>query len=616
MKKVAFVFLVALAALMAACSPDQIVWEQFELDAADKTPYAEKALPVMRDGAAAGEVRVRLYEDHPSIPYISAADFQALMLPGSTMSVTWIGDGQYLLENQYATATVDTRNEIFASDDYIRFTNLMELVQEGMDNVILDGVPFVRYASQNSTPPQPVSFDYGAYGIDLRGDGTAVYFPFTTLADLYCDLFQHNAACNGEKVVVADREGGDNSISSQDADFSVEKLLAGTRSEDMAAYSYAEFCFVIDHFYGQPGRSPYEASLMSMGLDKTLEATEAGKDIKKLLLSTSLADEAAGLDFMHIYLNDGGHSHPWKGGDYIMEDAPQYATAYPELLQLYADAYYISNFMKSAYIQGCLKPERQEIFPDGATYHKKGDTAICHFDDFHFINYPAWRAFYAGTGPRPTLENISEPDQMAVFLDALEKADKDPEVKNLVLDLTLNTGGSSDLVVAMTSLMYGESLIRCVNPLTGERYEWYFDVDRNFDGKFDEKDKEVHYDLNFCVLTSRFCFSCGNYFPTLCRDKGILIVGEQSGGGSCGVAPYRTAEGFLYTISSARSRLSDKNWKNTDGGVAPDVAIELGPDHLGVFRGVPVVFPSFAKFYDLDYLSGIIHKAYDSATVD
>lgn len=605
------IYILIATVLMAACAPEEFVpgGDSFALDEADRTAFTEKSLPVTRDGAAAGSVSIRFYEDHPSIPYISAAAFQALMLPGSSLSVTWTGDGQYLLENKYASAQVNTREEIFTSKDYMRFTNLMDQVQAGMDNAYLDGMPFVRFAFQLNSVPQPVEFDYSAYGIDLRGDGKAVYFPFATITDLYADLFYHYAVCNGEKVVVADRDSDTNDIGKQDADFSVAKLMTGTRTEEMAAFSYGEICFVIDHFYGYPGRSPYESSLKNNGLDRTLEASAEGKTIKKLLLSTKLEDQAVGMDGLNIFLNDGGHSMGWSAG-YLLSNSDQpYMASYPELAARFYQEYYHGRLTK-AYQVLLISQLREMIFPDGATYHKKGDTAICHFNGFGHLDYSAWRAYYAGTGPLPTLENVSVQDDMVVFLDALKRADEDPEVKNLVIDLTLNGGGSLDLVMALTSILYGESFTRCENPLTAERYEWNYDVDRNLDGKFDEKDKEVHYDLNFCVLTSRIAFSCGNYLPSLWRDKGLLVAGEQSGGGSCAVGMYRSAEGFQYQISSTRGRLSDKDWKNIDGGVPPQVVIECSGEIGAEVNGEIFKIPNMSKFYDLDYLSGIIHEYY------
>ena len=571
----------------------------------EQTAFTTKPLPVNRYGEAIGTVNVRFYDDMPSVPYISVSDFQSLLKPGTTVSVTKTGDGVYQLQNAGGKATVNTTDDTMAFDDYMGFTNLMDLLQPGMDNVYYDGGAFVRYNHQTLTGGSPaVSFDYGKYAIDLRGDDTGVYFPFTTLADLYADLFYHNAACNGEKVVVAQCEDETRGVDALDPDFTTESIMkTGTRAADLAAYSYRELCFVLDNFYGFPGRTPFEQMNCQEGLDKVLTSTADGQQVKQLLLSTDMKEYASGLEMLNAYFNDGGHTNIWRGESVITAEGSTFKDTYPSLAQFYRENYY-SNALDKYYLLIYNKAVRKVYYGENGkpavTYHKKGNTAICHFDSFNRINREAWNKFYAGTGPLPTLEN-TENDDLVVFLDALKKADEDPEVKNLVIDLTLNPGGSLDVVVAMTSLIYGESLCRCLNVLTGQQTTWYYDVDRNFDGKFDELDKDVHYDLNFCILPSRLSFSCGNLFPSLCQDAGLLIAGEKSGGGSCAVCVYRTAEGLKYGISSARSRLINKQGQNIDGGVIPQVPIALGPD---------VVLPSytlsdFTPFYDLDNLASI-----------
>jgi hypothetical protein len=571
----------------------------------EQAAFTTKPLPVNRYGEAIGTVNVRFYDDMPSVPYISVSDFQSLLKPGTTVSVTKTGDGVYQLQNAGGKATVNTTDDTMAFDDYMGFTNLMDLLQPGMDNAYYDEGAFVRYNHQTLTGGSPaVSFDYGKYAIDLRGDDTGVYFPFTTLADLYADLSYHNAACNGEKVVVAQCEDETRGIDALDPDFTTESIMeAGTRAADLAAYSYRELCFVLDNFYGFPGRTPFEQMNYQEGLDKVLTSTADGQQVKQLLLSTDMKEYASGLEMLNAYFNDGGHTNIWRGESVITAEGSTFKDTYPSLAQFYRENYYsnaLDRYSLLIYNKVMRKVYYGENGKPAVTYHKKGNTAICHFDSFNRINREAWNKFYAGTGPLPTLEN-TENDDLVVFLDALKKADEDPEVKNLVIDLTLNPGGSLDVVVAMTSLIYGESLCRCLNVLTGQQTTWYYDVDRNFDGKFDDLDKDVHYDLNFCILPSRLSFSCGNLFPSLCQDAGLLIAGEKSGGGSCAVCVYRTAEGLKYSISSARSRLINKQGQNIDGGVIPQVPIALGPD---------VVLPSytlsdFTPFYDLDNLASI-----------
>jgi len=583
----------------------------------EQTAFTTKPLPVNRYGKANGTVNVRFYDDMPSVPYISVSDFQSLVKPGTTINVTKTGDGLYQLQNAGGKATVNTTDDTMAFDDYMGFTNLMDLLQPGMDNAYYDEGAFVRYNHQTLTGGSPaVTFDYGKYTIDLRGDDTGVYFPFTTLADLYADLFYHNAACNGAKVVVAKREDDGLGVDDLDSDFTTESIMkAGTRAADLAAYSYRELCFVLDHFYGFPGRTPFEQMNYQEGLDKVLTSTADGQQVKQLLLSTDMKEYATGLEMLNAYFNDGGHTNIWRGESVITAEGSTFKDTYPTLAQFYRENYYSKKMEESALFHynksmralyygdydGSIDDDGIEDKIPVVTYHKKGNTAICHFNSFNRINREAWNKFYAGTGPLPTLEN-TENDDLVVFLDALKKADEDPEVKNLVIDLTLNTGGSLDVVVTMTSLIYGESLCRSINVLTGQQTTWYYDVDRNFDGKFDDLDNDVHYDLNFCILPSRISFSCGNLFPSLCQDGGQLIVGEKSGGGSCAVSMYRTAEGLKYAISSARGRLINKQGQNIDGGVIPQVPIALGPDITWKEQTVS----NFTPFYNLDNLASII----------
>ena len=48
----------------------------------EHTTFTTKQLPVNRYGEAIGTVNVRFYDDMPSVPYISVADFQRLLKPG------------------------------------------------------------------------------------------------------------------------------------------------------------------------------------------------------------------------------------------------------------------------------------------------------------------------------------------------------------------------------------------------------------------------------------------------------------------------------------------------------------------------------------------------------
>ena len=614
MKKKLLPILAALT--VVACSP-RVYSNRVPDEQPDGGTYTERVVPVVTKIAPDGEVTLRFYDDMPNVAYISAADFQSIVLPGSVMTVTHTGAGEYTLANADATAKVDINKDVFTSDGFEAFTNQMGLLQPGMANVYYDGMPFVRYKSVTYTPAvSTTTLDFGAYGIDIRSDGRGrVYFPFATLADMYTDLFYHHAGFNGEKVV-ANLSVNEVSLAEIDPDYYEPLLARTTRPADLAEFNYKELCFAMDHFYGYPGRIQCNDVLKEKGLDKFLEENiEAGTEIKKLLLSDQLVDYFVGMAGLTGIYFDGHTAMDLTSA--LGEDASE---KYPELYDAYRTAATgnqtvialtmtaVMSMLPMMTDQQAVAALRPKAYGEGVTYYKKGDTAVCVFDSFNSRNDEAWKNYYAGKGPMPTVEN-TENDDMVIFLDALNKAAADPEVKNLIIDITANGGGSADIVLAMTSLIMDKSYISQDNPLTGQHAYVEYEVDRNFDRVFDEKDKAVHYDLNFAVLTSGTSFSCGNLFPAMLKENGIPVMGTTSGGGACAIQAMCTADGFCFQISSFRARLNSLAGENLDPGVTPDIPIAAdGKVEVTVAEGITLSAKDFSKYFDVDYLSTLLKE--------
>lgn len=571
--------------------------------------FETRQVPVNRGGEDGGTVTLRFYEDMPSVPYISVADFQQLMLPGTTITVSKTGEGEYLLEGPLAKATVNITSDQFSSDDYMNFTNLMGQVQEGMDNVGGASAPFLRYNHQELTPASAtVSFDFSKYGIDLRGDDTAVYFPFATISDIFCDTDFHVASYNGEKVVVLTGDSNNN-VAVLEPENAKRFLETENRNEDMAAFCYAELCFVIDHFYGMPGRSPLESGIQSEGLDKTLDTAENGPLIKQLIKSTNMSDYFIGMKSLQVLLADGGHTslmvdlgiymatqadgdnsaalEKWKETNEIIKDK------YPSLYQPLMEQVEAIENNDEAYFE-FARPTTSDEY-----YYKEGDTAYLMYNSFGDINEDAWKEYYEGgcVGETPAIDEGYLGD-LSVVLDALKRANEDPEVKNFVVDLSTNTGGDFDLLMAMSVLMGGPNYYYSENIVTGQRQKIYYDVDCNFDGVFDENDKDVKYDLNIAVLISKISFSCANLLPSLMKDTGFPVIGERSGGGACAVQPFITPEGMQFQISSARARLTNDKWENIDTGIEPNYVVDTTD--------------GYDAFYDVSAISDIINNHYNT----
>ena len=615
MRKSSF-FALAAMTLAVACGPR--MYSSLNT-VADEQPdggsYTERIVPVVTKIAPDSQVTLRFYDDMPNVAYISAADFQAIVVPGSQMTVTHTGAGEYTLANGDAKATVNINSDVFTSDQFEAFTNQMGLLQPGMANVYYDGMPFVRYKKVSYFPLKATTtLDLGAYGIDLHADGKgAVYFPFATLADMYTDLYYHHAGFNGEKVV-ANLSVNEVELSEIDPDYNKPLVARTTRPADLTDFNYKELCFAMDHFYGYPGRIKYNDALKAKGLDKALEEDiESGPAIKKLLLSEKFSDYMLGMvGLTGVYFD--GHTAM------DISSALGKITDHPELYKEYQAGLMANQGVMAMVMSAVMEMRamvadgqavealRPKVYGEGVTYVKKGDTAVCVFDSFNERNEQAWKDYYAGTGPMPTVENAPN-DDMVIFLDALKKAAADPEVKNFVIDITANGGGSADIVLAMTSLILDKSYISQDNSLTGQRSIVEYEVDRNFNGVFDAADQDVHYDLNFAVLTSGMSFSCGNLFPSILKDNGVPVLGATSGGGACAIQAMCTADGFCFQISSFRARLNTLDGDNIDGGVTPDIPIAAdGTVEVKLSEENSLMVKDYTKYFDIDYLRSLLER--------
>ena len=545
-----------------------------------KKNYVDRLYPVVDPkNKSLGTVMLRFYNDMPSVAYISMSHFQEMIYPGTTIQVQKVGNGKYALSNPFGTAEVDTKTDIFTSSNYEAFTNMMGMVQQGMPNTTYDALPIIRWKSLVASPQQVnVTLDYGKYGIDIREDGTNVYFPFATISDLYVDGYMHMADFNGQTVMVA--PNGAYSLDAGYPAFLITPLLKETRTKDMVDYSYKNLCFTLTNFFGYPGRTLLEKSMKEKGLDQSLQDYgKAGQMTRELLKSKDMYDFFSGTATLGCLLYDGGHTYtdltvineidssfiqklkPIK--EATLEEFYNYCPEYLPIKQAKEDNRALRKELNSL---------RVEKIGKGVRYVKVGNTAYCHFDSY-MCDDSGWRKFYKGEGPKPTIEQYPN-DWLVILVDALEKAQNDPEVKNFILDTSTNGGGSSDVVTFITSIFANKPDLYYENVLTGQKMKCSYEVDRNLDGKFDEKDKDVKLNMNIGVLISSYSFSCGNLLPAMLKDYGICLLGMKSGGGSCCVLYNPSADGFGYRYSTHRARLNNTKGQNIDGGIEPDYQLK------------------------------------------
>ena len=566
-------------------------------DASDKTPFKVTKTVVNDNGKATKTVALRYYDDMPNVAYIAVSDFQNMLVPGKSIRVSKTAVSQYqLVTSKGETATVNTADEKMTIDDYLNFVSLSATNAVGTEGGDDDELYYAREKPATYSPAAAsATFDMKKYGIDLRGDGQMVYVPLITLSDMYSDLDGKHVFFNGEKIILTDFE--ETPIKMDEA-FFMKPYEATERPADLAAYSYGELCFAIDHFYGRPGRNQIDNAIQEKGLDQAL--SENGR---KWLKSTKMAEYLFGMEYLASRLYDGSHTTISPIGITVIlgiTDTNILAKFVEKFVTPFANDYIeamsvVANIKRNDGSSIAAK-ERQKLLKTDS-YTKIGNTMYCIFDDFGPVDSKAWTAYYKGTGSLPAYNPQFRGDICGI-VEALDKAAADPEVKNFVLDLTCNNGGDLSVLLAITTLLAGKNTVTFDNVLTKQRVLYETLIDGNFDRVFDDKDKAPrHPQLNVAIMTSHYAYSCGNLLPSVMKDYGYLIIGEKSGGGSCSIQRMCTAEGLCYQISSARARLINKAGENIDSGVEPHIVLDVKQATGKDEDGEDVKYSDFSAFY-------------------
>ena len=610
MEKITKLLMLLVIILFAACTDNNDnPGDPTQLPAIDAGPsYTDKTVDVNRDGNIYGQVSLRFYSDMPSVAYISVADFHKLMTAGDAMKVTRQGN-LYLLATRNGTATVDVKADYLHSTTYAGFVDLMWMLDPTLaPNAMYDGSKYIKFVKMESPstfkPSSGIRLDFGKYSIDLHDDGSNVYFPFATLADIYSDCNFHNVSYHDDLVVVSTKLDI-YSINTIAPEYAAKPYQCETVTADMAKFRYQELCFVFDNLYGYPGRTILEQNGMAEnGFDATLDLIQNGQIVKRLLQSTNNMDFAWGRMATQYLINDGGHTSfdAMTGlpenieGDYV-ERLMEAAANYPEAYAMYRDWAKESNVRSDTKTQ--LSTLREQAYGD--VMYKANSaktTGVIIINSFMDMDEAAWNKYYASQKTDADWQELMKnykKDVFVGFLYGLGQAKADG-VKNLVLDISINDGGSCDIVGADVALLRKNRTVQfwSQDALEGNNKIATYFVDTNFDGVFDEKDdtnpKFDCSDMNIAVLCSKVAFSCGHQFPTLMKDYGFPIMGERSGGGTCCIQVMQTADGQNFMISTYRDRSTDKNFANTDAGITPTEGYAFGYDH----------------FYDLDFLTTII----------
>ena len=229
---------------------------------------------------------------------------------------------------------------------------------------------------------------------------------------------------------------------------------------------------------------------------------------------------------------------------------------------------------------------RQNVYGEkvpGLEFSSDGKTAIVRFDEYTTYGASDLNAIINEKTTEDICNSIKE-NYTAIqkdidteyYLYCVNKMIKEnPEVENVILDMSNNTGGSCRTAVATLAWMLGEVQTNITNSITGAKCSSVYVCDINADGKFDENDTIKDKKL-FCLI-SPASFSCGNMVPAMLKSSDrVVLLGETSGGGSACVYPTMAADSTTFRISSRYVMSENKNGSNydIDKGIEPHVRLQ------------------------------------------
>lgn len=537
-------------------------------------------------------VPVRWYKDTPSFPFMGIRAYYRMMF-GEELGFAREGDLVTLTAQDGSSAAWDAAKGALASDDLTKFIFPPKLKGEGHGNLASGLPPYLAVKEEKKErEAAPAVLDLAAYGIPFYTEEDEIWLPVATLSDLFETQKNYRVTWNGKNIYIMDafRTYQNGNARRQDGHYYDVLKSADPRPADLIDMAYKELCFNLASFYGYPSATDFSRVMKEKGLDAAL--AEKDPETRKLLLSADRAEYLTGMNrLMTFLLDDGGHT---SFSEYELAVLDPEGGAFTEAVQAIREQYDLGEGPRCARMMAAMdgvKAARKEKFGD-VSYAELGDTAIFMFNTFG-LDLDGWEKYYHQGGELPV-----ETDTYAAFHAALDKAAANPEIKNFVIDLSMNSGGESFAMSAMVALVCGESDIRFEDTVNGERTCVSYLTDTNLDGAIDEKDLEVRYDLNFAVLTSGETFSSGNAMASVLSDKGIPVLGERSGGGSCSVQGNGTAEGWSYTISN-NIHLINAAGEDIDAGVP--VRAELVTVSDDGTR-------DYSAFYDIDRIRTITGK--------
>ena len=537
-------------------------------------------------------------------PYISLKKYYNLLTEHELKIAKGEGFTYAVTSANGEVATIDTAKDTLECADYQNFISTTIYRQENVSNVYYDGAPFLRVKNvESDKAPTPKKIDFNKYHINLIGRDDDIYLPVSTASNIFMGPTMITCFCTSDSMYFIDpnNPNWETSALMYDSHYysGLNKTFKnGTRTTEEALFSYGELCFLIDTYYGLPGREYiHEPLKQSRDLDKVLrEHNEVTRQAREFLMSRDYAEYLAGIQMLASFISDAGHTVANIGASYYLNQDYALRTRVDKVLKninFNSSRYDAPRNIDYDYMYGLYDARQSGPNVSANSYILNGDTLFYRMDQFDFV-LPDWYRFYNNPAT-----SVMPKDAVGNFKRMLDKYKDSATVKNVVVDISLNPGGYGDIVCAFMGLMNGNTYQHSYDTVNEREITVNYEFDKNFDGVFDAQDDAVHYNFNFAVLCSGYSFSCGNLLPAQAKESGICLLGDKSGGGSCAVIDASSAEG-LYVRLSCQDHLCGLDGTDYEYGVPVDYPLVTesgGHYNFTNFFSIPTMSAKMNEFY-------------------
>ena len=356
------------------------------------------------------------------------------------------------------------------------------------------------------------------------------------------------------------------------------------RSESVIKFAYSMLRFQFNEIYGL-----MDELHAKQGVDNVDDLITLSGLKQDLMSPDSFTYEAALTKFIETYVDD-GHTYLYQKPIYTRFSGPTKDELFLQNLGPRSEAlrhkrdeeYKIERAEK-------LNSGEENFTPDyrwdynGQGLYIKGNTAIIRFDGFIHDNTLIHRYQpYNFDNPGYEFDVFYPRRQYASCVRGMDMCFNEiranhSEVKNVVIDLTCNTGGQIVTLPYLVAFFSEDPTLIEYDRVLKVRREYHYKVDLNHDGIYGgEGDSYANVFDNMAILTSDLSFSCGSALPSMAKIAGIKTIGAKSAGGACPPTLLTDGCGGSYSTSAPMqiSYFKDGQLINDDAGVDPDILIE------------------------------------------